>query len=334
MTEREHGFERPDDGSSLQSYVRRFQELRVNHVNGRPSPHKIVMLLAVMQLFENERIRENRLEFSGELLEIYRSFFRVVATESDHPNPYFPFFHLQGSWNTRFWYAIPRPGRELRVSAMRSARSMSDVDDNIAFVRLEADLFELFSERESRRVLWHALVEHWFPDFEQHLSEVSGQQTRISSYAQELRESAESGLGVEAPIRRRGEPDSTRDPAFARVVREAYDSRCAATGWRVILPDGSAMVEAAHLIPFSVSGDDDPRNGIALAPTYHWALDRGIIAPGPDLKWHVSRIFDRRNRDYADLLDLDRSDILLPSNEKYWPRSDSLEWRVERLLRR
>ena len=91
------------------------------------------------------------------------------------------------------------------------------------------------------------------------------------------------------------------------------------------------MAEAAHLIPFSVSGDDDPRNGIALAPSYHWALDRNLIAPGPDLRWHVSKMLDSRVLDNAALLDLDGKNVLFPPNPKYRPREDALSYRVEHL---
>lgn len=48
------------------------------------------------------------------------------------------------------------------------------------------------------------------------------------------------------------------------------------------------VVEAAHIHPFSEAGDDDPRNGLALTPDLHWAMDRHLIALGPDLCWHVS----------------------------------------------
>ena len=34
------------------------------------------------------------------------------------------------------------------------------------------------------------------------------------------------------------------------AVSENYDYRCAASGWRIILPEGRVMVEAAHLIPY------------------------------------------------------------------------------------
>jgi len=90
---------------------------------------------------------------------------------------------------------------------------------------------------------------------------------------------------------------AARSAAFRRIVSENYDYRCAASGWRIILPEGRVMVAAAHLIPFAETRDDDPRNGIALAPTFHWALDAHIIAPGPDYLWHVSKALDERVAD-------------------------------------
>lgn len=102
----------------------------------------------------------------------------------------------------------------------------------------------------------------------------------------------------------------------------------------MILPGDLVMVEAAHLIPFSESQDDDPRNGIALTPDFHWAVDHNLIAPGPDLKWHVSKVIDNRIADNAVLLDLEGRDIILPKDERFRPRKDALEWRMEGLARK
>jgi len=126
---------------------------------------------------------------------------------------------------------------------------------------------------------------------------------------------------------------STRNVAFRRVVTEAYDYRCAATGLRVILPGDLVMVEAAHLIPFSESKNDDPRNGIALTPDFHWAMDRRIIAPGPDLKWHISKIVDERFADNERLLQLAGKKVLLPKDEHFWPGQEALEHRMNQLLK-
>lgn len=123
----------------------------------------------------------------------------------------------------------------------------------------------------------------------------------------------------------------TRDTAFRRIVTEAYDYRCAASRIRIVLPGELIMVEAAHLIPFSETQDDDPRNGIALTPDLHWALDRNIIAPGPDLKWHVSNLVGLRIADNEPLIALDSKDLLLPRDKRFWPRDDALNHRITML---
>lgn len=75
-----------------------------------------------------------------------------------------------------------------------------------------------------------------------------------------------------------------REAAFSRIIRDAYDYQCSACGLRLILQDGLSILDAAHLIPFRVSGDNSPENGIALCKNHHWAMDRHLIAPCPDMK--------------------------------------------------
>ena len=81
----------------------------------------------------------------------------------------------------------------------------------------------------------------------------------------------------------------------------------------------------------SESHDDDPCNGMALCKNHHWAMDRYLIAPGPDRLWHVSRRLDDRLEGQQELLKLNRRGILLPMKRKYHPRDDSLQWRMERM---
>ena len=54
-----------------------------------------------------------------------------------------------------------------------------------------------------------------------------------------------------------------------------------------------SLVEAAHLIPFGLSRNDKPTNGVARCPNHHWAMDRHLSAPCPDAKgragaWRVN----------------------------------------------
>ncbi|WP_185827488.1 HNH endonuclease [Halomonas nitroreducens] len=124
-----------------------------------------------------------------------------------------------------------------------------------------------------------------------------------------------------------------RSAAFRALVLEAYDYRCAATRLRCITPDYRYLVEAAHLIPFSVSQDDHPTNGLALTPNLHWAMDNHLIAPGPDHRWHVSPTVDALVPDNRWLCELDGTRLVLPRELRWQPSADALAWRQAHLQR-
>jgi putative restriction endonuclease len=54
---------------SLATYADQFRRLKVNVAHGRASPHKICMLLAVLDLARGGALTENRIEYAPPLLE-------------------------------------------------------------------------------------------------------------------------------------------------------------------------------------------------------------------------------------------------------------------------
>ena len=57
-----------------------------------------------------------------------------MRAPGDHPNPYFPFFHLAGDLRggeASFWHLEPLPGREAVLAAMSTARSHGDITQNM-----------------------------------------------------------------------------------------------------------------------------------------------------------------------------------------------------------
>lgn len=62
-------------------------------------------------------------------------------------------------------------------------------------------------------------------------------------------------------------------------------------------------------------------------------MDRSLIAPCPDHRWHVSRIIDpRRSNGEKDLSDLSGKTLLLPKEEAFHPDAEGLAWRCEQLI--
>lgn len=80
-----------------------------------------------------------------------------------------------------------------------------------------------------------------------------------------------------------------RDRVFRRIVLDAYDCRCAVTGFKFINGGGRAEVQAAHIKPVEREGPDIITNGIALSGTVHWMFDRGLISLSDNLEVLVSR---------------------------------------------
>lgn len=311
---------------SLIRYQEKLTRLVVNASGGRASPHKICMLLAVLDLARAGALPENRIYFSPPLLERYHQLFNTVRTPTDHPNPYFPFFHLAGNLrggDLSFWHLHALPGRESVLMAMSTARSTADITENIAYADLDAELFELLQEPSAIDSLGETISSHWLGRGLGELRTVAAACAPVSVYERRLRGGLAVQIGEMVP------PAYVRDPAFRRVVTQIYDYRCAATGIRVVLPTGEAMVEAAHIHPFSKAGDDDPRNGLALCPNMHWAMDRNLIAPGTDLRWHVSPSLDSRIPDFAVLVALEEKPILLPREGRFAPKREALEWRMD-----
>ncbi len=81
-----------------------------------------------------------------------------------------------------------------------------------------------------------------------------------------------------------------RDSRFKSDVLGGYYFTCALTGYRLDT-ETTSIVQAAHIHQHAVSGNDDPRNGLALTPDAHWMFDDGlwtVIPNGDDWLIHVA----------------------------------------------
>jgi putative restriction endonuclease len=179
-----------------------------------------------------------------------------------------------------------------------------------------ADGFEhVMANSESRQKLREALISRYFP--------------QLSTYELKEPDVLPSSLLEEEPA------VPGRSSAFRRLILDIYDHQCAACGLRIRLPTGNdiTFVDAAHLIPFSESHNDHPTNGLALCKNHHWAMDRNIIAPGPDFHWHISKVIDpRRSKGEKELAQLAGQSLLLPNDPAFLPDMKGLNWRRSKMI--
>jgi putative restriction endonuclease len=123
-----------------------------------------------------------------------------------------------------------------------------------------------------------------------------------------------------------------RDRIFRRKILEAYDSRCAITGLKLINGGGRAEVQAAHIKPVEANGPDIVTNGIALSGTAHWMFDRGLISLGDDLEVLVSRQVNDAESVWA-LVNRTRR-AAVPGNPAHRPHPAYLTWHREHCFKR
>jgi len=116
-----------------------------------------------------------------------------------------------------------------------------------------------------------------------------------------------------------------RDAAFSDIVLENYGYTCAVTGQRFRSPK-HVEAEGAHIIAKDVRGTDDPRNGIALSKSIHWAFDRGIFTISDQFEVIVNPKARGASIDNFPLLEMDRRQIRLPKDEYYRPHPEALAW--------
>jgi putative restriction endonuclease len=75
-----------------------------------------------------------------------------------------------------------------------------------------------------------------------------------------------------------------RSIVFRSTIIEQYEETCAICEEALRTPAGLIEIDAAHVVPRSLMGADDARNGFALCKRHHWAFDKGLFGIGDDRK--------------------------------------------------
>lgn len=221
------------------------------------APHKPLLHLVVIDLFENGKLASGEFLRDGELAFRFNSYWSLGAVgRGSRPDVKLPFFH---SKSDGFWTPFEEDGRPA------AARELARV------ARLEPDYLLCLADPEFRAAARRMIL----------LTHFSG--GTLAALANLLGIDLESEDGGPAlPQPRIIEPARKRETRFAFEVLPAYDFTCALTGYRMVAEDGTTILDAAHIHSFSHGGPCTVRNGLALSKTAHWLFDRGFWSLSDD----------------------------------------------------
>jgi hypothetical protein len=126
-----------------------------------------------------------------------------------------------------------------------------------------------------------------------------------------------------------------RDRAFRNIVSTQYEYYCALCGFRLEAPRGVFESDAAHIIPKRKQGSDDPRNGLCLCGTCHWAFDEGVISVMPENLFVIVATYLHReesNSSVQRILRLQNKPIRPVVNSHFSPSENALEWHNQNIF--
>ncbi len=299
--------------SPLQYFEDQFYDLHTGIVGNHERPHKPVMLLAVMDLIELKVITNNLIPFSDQLRQRFTHYFDIVRKSNDSNTPINPFSYMR---KESFWNHVATTGNQEIVKLLPKAPGIAQTRKLIAGASLDEKLWLCLQDNTSRAALRDVLISRYFPSKRNQL---------INNISAPL-----PNVVNEDPVIY---DSKGRSAGFRKVVVQVYEHQCAACGVRIRLPNGQTIVDAAHIIPFAETKNDHPCNGMALCKNHHWAMDRQLIAPTPDLRWVVNQELDDRQAGEKELIDLAGKRVIVPKEKAYQPNADALAWRHEQLLR-
>ena len=323
----------------LEIYIRQFAHLRRapgavwTETTKKQAPHKPILLLALLDLVARGVITSPFIAVTGDLIELnelFNLYWRRIIPLRQTSSIAYPFSRLH---NELFWALVPLPGIEITPSTINNITSVSQLHTVALGARMDEDLFHYMQQPASRSALREALLRSCFSEQARAaLEEQAVINAEAYSYSLELEEKAHLPL-VQETLAADAYPAAARDQGFRRIVTKAYDHRCALCGVRIITPDGHTVVDAAHIIRWSRSRNDDIRNGMALCKLCHWAFDEGMMGVSENYDVITSRQIASNPNVPGLLLTLAGRNIIPPPDRELWPAQQYLaehrrEWRL------
>lgn len=211
-----------------------------------------------------------------------------------------------------------------------------------ATAKLDESLFVLLVIPEYRKILRQVILNTYFLNIRYEIERIIEKhrtlrrehiEEHIEAYREELMQSAEHPFSTHREIESIKIETPVRSAGFRRAIMKIYKYICAVCELNIQTASGACITDAAHIVPFSVSYNDDIRNGISLCRSHHWAFDAGLIAVSEDYRVVVSPTMAEQGPTALLLAELRNREIWLPGEPEHRPAPEALSWHREQVMR-
>jgi putative restriction endonuclease len=308
----------------LEKYRRQFGKLKRAYQHGG-APHKPILLLAILKSVESKVITSNKIYITPELIMNFRELWSKLVTTKHQMNFALPFFHMQSE---PFWRIITKPGAFVPLTSSHSIKSLGSLNESIQYAEIDKELWELIMNGQTNLTLTKLLLSNYFSELSnvtldyQELHEIEHQIMHDDQYTYKARivnieNNYNNEQGQELLYIRCG--------IFKREIPKIYNYSCAISKMRIATSSNAQLVDACHIVPFSVSKNDTITNGISLCPNLHRAFDRGLITIDSNYRVKVSPKLTEDDSPYS-IKQFEGQEIVLPSITSQYPLLENLDW--------
>lgn len=317
---------------TLEPFIRQISKLRRapgpvwTEATKKQAPHKPLLLLALLDLVARGVVTSPLIDVREDLIELnelFTNYWRCVVPIRQTSSIAFPFSRLH---NEPFWELVPLEKQKIDQKTINSVNTVNQLRLLAMGGQIDADLYALLQKAENRAAVRQTLLVSCFSaEAINALSEQAAIHAEAYTYNQELLLKAHQPL-IKEVIDSEGYRPVSRNQGFRRAVVATYDHRCALCGVRIVTSEGHTAVDAAHIVPWSKTQNDDIRNGMALCKLCHWAFDEGVLGVSNNYSVITSLQVSLAPNVPGSLQTLSGRSIIAPADKDLWPAQEYLHW--------
>ena len=245
---------------TFQKYLQIFKRLRIDRAHG-VAPHKPILLISVLQGFQNNLIANRRIYITPELVALFKANWSLLVISNHDCRFALPFYHLTSD---KFWNFIPKTGFENILQLKAGMRSFASLNAAMDFAVIEDDLPSLIKEKNSNKFLQEFLLDEYFPETKKNFSNSPGEQQKMFNEIEGKilhEDAAEYRKEIQQLMIQHSEEEIfLRGSLFKREIPKIYNNTCCISGMKIDATINVLMIDACHIIPFSESYNDTVTN--------------------------------------------------------------------------
>jgi len=303
----------------LEKYLKILSKLRQAPTKYGKAPHKPILLLAIISMFDRGKLKSNIIYITPELVAEFKQLWTAFDIKGFNSLIAQPLFHMKSEG---FWKLIPNFGFEKWLSYTKQCNSINILTKAVNRIEIDNELAELFVNAESRNIIKRQISIKYFTenetvDFKYNLLDKIGE-SLVAETPADYRQKIEE-LEEKLSTDQLEEELFIRSGAFRKEILKIYNSTCCISALKIGTVENISMVDACHIVSFSDSHDDTILNGISLCPNLHRAFDRGLITIDDSYRVCVSdKLTEIQNNPYS-IHQFNRKQLILPEKRIYYP---------------